>query len=285
VIVRSPRFRSLLAGLALSAAVFVAASAEGRTFGAALARDFNTRASAAEADPRAEPGAPTAAEIVIPPSPAQWATDKAGFLSPAVLETVNARLQAYADREGRQVLVYIGRTTGGYPIEEFAVKSFAAWKVGRKGLDDGLVLFIMAEDRKIKIEVGYGLEDKVTDARASQVINNILVPRIGAGDQNGAVPAAVEALLGFITGPAPPDEAPVERPSRSKAQIPPIVPIIGGILFLLLLITNPRLAFSILRILFYTALSGGGGRGGGGGGGGFSGGGGRSGGGGASGGW
>jgi uncharacterized protein len=257
VTVRFSRIRRLLAALALGAAAFAGAPTESSA----------------------------TAELVIPRSPAQWATDTAGFLSPAVLETINARLRAYSEREGHQVLVYIGRTTGGTPIEDFAVKSFAAWKVGRKGLDDGLVLFIMAEDRQIRIEVGYGLEDKVTDARASQVINDILVPRIRAGDQNGAVPAAVEALLGFISGPVPADEGPKEPPSRLKTSIPPIVPIIGGILFLVLLITNPRLAFSILRILFYMALSGGGGRGGGGGGGGFSGGGGRSGGGGASGGW
>jgi uncharacterized protein len=273
-----------VAAIAFGAAVFVAASTEGRAFGSALARDFNTRASTAEADPRAKPGATTAAEIVIPPSPAQWATDTAGFLSPAVVETVNARLRAYAEREGHQVLVYIGRTTGGYPIEEFAVKSFAAWKVGRKGLDNGLVLFIMAEDRKIKIEVGYGLEDKVTDAQAFQVIDGILAPRIRAGDPDGAVPAAVEALLGFISGPGPLDEAPAERPSKSKAEVPPIVLIIGGILGLILLITHPQLAFFILQLLFSFAgggISGRGGRGSGG----FSGGGGRSGGGGASGGW
>jgi uncharacterized protein len=284
VTVQAPRFRCLLAALVVGAVVLAAAPTEERAFGTALARDFNTRASAAEADPWAEPGAPTAAEIVIPPSPAQWATDTAGFLSPAVLETVNARLRAYSEREGHQVLVYIGRTMGAYSIEEFAVKTFAAWKVGRKGLDDGLVLFIMAEDRKIRIEVGYGLEDKVTDARASQVVDGILAPRLRAGDQDGAVPAAVEALLGFISGPAPADEAPAERPSKSKAQVPPVVLIIVGILFLILLVTNPRLAFFILRMLFYMALGGGGGRSGGGGGG-FSGGGGRSGGGGASGGW
>jgi uncharacterized protein len=233
--------------------------------------------------------AAAAAEIVIPPSPSRWATDKAGFLTPSVLSALDARLQAFSDREKHQVLVYIDKTTGGDPIEDFAVKAFEAWKVGRKGLDDGLVLFIMSVDRKIRIEVGYGLEDKVTDARSSQVINNILVPKIQAGDQDAAVSEAVNALLGYITG-VPSGEADVApaRPAaaglRSKAQIPPVVPIVGGFLFLVLLVTHPRLAFIILRLLFYMSL-GGSGRGGGGGGGGFSGGGGRSGGGGASGGW
>jgi uncharacterized protein len=145
----------------------------------------------------------------------------------------------------------------------------------------------MAEDRKIRIEVGYGLEDKVTDARASQVIGKILVPKFKTGEQDAAVPEAVNALLGTITG-VPTDEADVTpgsssaTVSHSKGKVPPAVLIIGGILFLILLVSHPGLAFFILRILFSMAIGGGGG---GGGGGGFSGGGGRSGGGGASGGW
>jgi len=206
-----------------------------------------------------------------------------------VLSALDARLQTFEEREGHQVLVYIDKTTGGYPIEDYAVKAFAAWKVGRKGLDDGLVLFIMSADRKIRIEVGYGLEDKVTDAQSSQVIDNILVPRLKTGEQDAAVPEAVNTLLAYITGVRS-DEADAAPKAaagtgvRSSGRIPPIAVIIGGGLFLILLITNPGLAFAILRILFYMAISGGGG-GGRGGGGGFSGGGGRSGGGGASGGW
>jgi uncharacterized protein len=230
------------------------------------------------------------AEIAIPPSPSRWATDKAGFLSASVLSALDARLEAFERREGHQVLVYIDKTTGGTPLEDFAVKAFAAWKVGRKGLDDGLVLFIMSADRKIRIEVGYGLEDKVTDARAFQVIDSILTPRLRAGEQDAAVPEAVNALLGYITGVRSDeaDVAPAGASSgqrRSGAQIPPAAIIIGGILFLVILVTNPRLAFGILRFLLYMALSGGGGGRGGGGGGSFGGGGGRSGGGGASGGW
>ena len=243
----------------------------------------------APAGPPAIPGQ-AGTRIVVPPSPSRWATDKAGFLSASVLSALEARLEDFERREGHQVLVYIDKTTGGIPIEDFAVKAFEAWKVGRKALDDGLVLFIMAADRKIRIEVGYGLEDKVTDARASQVIDK-MVPRFQAGEQDAAVPEAVASLLGFITG-VPSDEAQVapagtpSAPSRAPSRIPPALFIIGGILFLILMITNPGLAFAILRVLFYMAISGGGGRGGGfGGGGGFSGGGGRSGGGGASGGW
>jgi uncharacterized protein len=230
--------------------------------------------------------APARPDIVIPPSPQQWATDAAGFLSPSALEAVNAQLRSYSQTSGRQVLVYIGKTTGGYPIEEFAVKAFAAWKVGRKGIDDGLVLFIMAEDRKLRIEVGYGLEGVVTDAESSRVINEILVPRIRAGDNDGAVKGAVDSLLGTIEGRPAGDTQPVPESSASKSKVPPIFIIIGIIILLIIFITNPSFALWLLLNMLSGGRGGGGGGGfGGGGGGGFSGGGGRSGGGGASGGW
>jgi len=217
----------------------------------------------------------------IPPPPDRWAADEAGFISAGARAEIDSRLEAYERETGHQVLLYISRTTGDMPLEDFAARAFSAWKVGRKGLDDGLVLFIFADDHKIRIETGYGLEGIVPDAIAGRVINNILVPGIQRGDPDGAVREAVSSLLEIISGkPAPGIAEPVRSRTSSKGEIPPLFMIIAGIVFLIILITNPRLALWLL----YTLLSGGG-RGGGGGGGGFSGGGGRSGGGGASGGW
>jgi uncharacterized protein len=226
-----------------------------------------------------------AADLKIPRSPDQWVTDTAGFLSADTAGRINARLRAYEAESGHQLLVYIGKTTGGYPIEEYAVKAFESWKPGRKGLDDGLILFILADDRKMRIEVGYGLEDKVTDAQAARIINDVLAPKLRAEDHDGGVAAAVDGLLDVISGKAPAPEVGTPAPAKTRNPLTvgqTILLAIGGILFLAFLITHPRLAFFLIRLLFVFA---GGGRGGGGGGGGFSGGGGRSGGGGASGGW
>lgn len=221
--------------------------------------------------------APTAS---IPPSPARWATDEAEFLSPAVRTEIDSRLEAFERETGRQILLYISPTTGGMPIEDYAARSFAAWKVGRKGLDDGLVLFVFPNDRMIRIEVGYGLEETVPDAVAGRVINNILVPGIERGDPDGGVREAVSELLDVISGRASPGaEKAAAGDSAGETEIPPFFIIVAVIIFAILFITNPRLALWLL----YTLLSGG--RGGLGGGGGFRGGGGRSGGGGASGGW
>lgn len=226
-----------------------------------------------------------AAQDAIPPAPARWATDEAGFLSRQAVASLDARLENYEKATGHQVLVWIGRTLGeNQVLEEWAVRTFEAWKVGRRGLDDGLVLFVFAGDRKIRIEVGYGLEDKVPDAYAYRVINNILIPGFRDGRPDEAVDRAVTALLGYISGGEPPagEDGAARRLVGSRGS-----KVLGGIVFLIflfILVTNPTLALWLL-----INILGGGGRGGGwgggGGGGGFSGGGGRSGGGGASGSW
>ncbi len=224
-----------------------------------------------------------AAPAAIPPAPERWVTDSAGLLSPAGRQALDARLEAYERSSGHQVLVWIGRTTGDVPIEDFAARAFQSWRVGRKGIDDGLVLFIFSEDRKIRFEVGYGLEDKVPDAIASRIIREVMAPRLQADDRDGAVGAGVEAALaaiGAAGGPQPERGPAPERPLSTLQKIVIAAIVIG---FLLLLITNPSLAFWLLVNIASSGSRGGGG--GGWGGGGFSGGGGRSGGGGATGSW
>jgi uncharacterized protein len=223
-----------------------------------------------------------AAETPIPPSPTEWVTDTANFLSPEAVRSLNARLAAYQQATGHQLIVYIAPTTGDAPIEDWAVRAFAKWKVGRKGLDDGLALFIMPRDHKMRIEVGYGLEAVVPDVIASRVINDAMAPRILAGHPDDAVTAAIDSLTGVIGGQAdalPPTPAP--EPSTPLTAFQWIFYGICGILILALVITHPAMAFYLLANI----MSRSGGGGGGGGGGGFSGGGGRSGGGGASGSW
>jgi uncharacterized protein len=236
-----------------------------------------------------------AAETPIPAAPTQWVTDTANFLSPGAARSLNARLEEYERSTGHQLIVYIGQTTGDAPIEDWAVRAFEKWKIGRKGIDDGLVLFIMSADRKLRFEVGYGLESVVPDAIASRIIDEVIVPRIRAGDRDGAVTAGMDAVIsviggGGLAGQARPES---ENPGLTLGQI--VVFAIIGIVLLFVFATNPGLVLYLLANI----LSGGGGRrrggggwsgggfggGGGWGGGGFGGGGGRSGGGGASGSW
>ena len=229
-----------------------------------------------------------AQDLRIPPAPDRWVTDQAGFLSQDTGASLDARLAAFERETGHQVLVYIGQSTGGVPIEEWAVKAFEAWKVGRKGLDDGLVLIIMAADRKARIEVGYGLEDRVPDIRAYRIISEILIPGIRSGGQDAAVSDAVSSLLSLISGrdegTAPAGGSPSSGFRRGRSVVNTVFGIIAVIVLLFLFITHPSLALWLL-INIISGGRGGGGGGWGGSGGGFSGGGGRSGGGGASGSW
>ncbi len=223
-----------------------------------------------------------------PPAPTRWVTDSAGFLSGEARQQLDSQLEAYQRQSGHQILVWIAPTTGGVPLEDFTVQAFAGWKVGQKGLDDGLVLFVFADDRKLRIEVGYGLEGQVPDAIASRIIQERILPRMQAGDRDDAIRSGVGALVAAIEGPGatpqsavgiPPGGSPSQRAARPVTFGQIILLGLAVIAFLILFATNPALA----TYLLLSVLSGG--RGGGRGGGGFSGGGGRSGGGGASGSW
>lgn len=226
------------------------------------------------------------AETPIPTSPSSWVTDVAGFMTPQAAQSLDKRLGVYEQSSGRQLFVYIGKSTGGVPIEDWAVKAFKAWKVGRKGQDNGVVLFLMIDDRRMRIEVGYGLESQLTDALSSRIINDIIQPRLLAGDHDGAVTLGAEAIVNVLEGKslqaaslnAGPPRAP---PPLSLGQI--FTYGLIGLALLTLIMTHPKLALYLL-INFLSSRRGG--SGGGNSGGGFSGGGGgRSGGGGASGSW
>jgi uncharacterized protein len=214
----------------------------------------------------------------IPPSPTRWVDDQAAFLSPATRSALDARLEGYQRATGHQVVVWIGKTLDGTPLDDWAVRTFAAWKVGRKGFDDGIAMFILADDRAIDIEVGYGLEDKVPDAIASRVIRDVMTPRLRAGDRDGAVAAGVDAVLAAIEGKPWSGSGATAPPEDGPSTITWILGGLGVIAFLIFAVTHPRMALLLLWTFARSA-------GGGGGGGGFSGGGGRSGGGGGRGHW
>jgi uncharacterized protein len=283
------------AGVALALAVALAAAAPP----AAVAQ--GGQGAPAAGAPAATP-APGTAHAAVPPAPRSWVTDTAGFLSPGAVQAIGARLADYQARTGHQVWVWITDTAGGDPIDDFAVRAFAAWKVGRAKLDDGLVFFIFARDHQIHIEVGYGLEGQVPDAIAYRIINEVMVPRLKAGDNDGGVAAGVNVALAVIdgqpwsqafaaggagtagAGAAAPDDGYGARRAPSRHPLSTLQKIMFGVIglaFLILLVTHPSFALFLL----FNILSGGRGGGGGGGGGFSGGGGGRSGGGGASGSW
>jgi len=212
-------------------------------------------------------------------------TDRAGVLSPGTAAAIDGKLEAFEKAQGSQVLIAIfPKLPDTEVLEEYTQRVAEAWRVGRAKQDDGVVLFLFAEDRALRLEVGYGLEGALTDLESKRILEDTLIPHLRDGDYDGGFTAAAAAILVAIQGEYTPDAA-SSRPRTSQG---------GGFIFfvvfvvLLILITSARRA----RSGNYRSWTGGGpwsgggsgwgGGGFGGGGGGFSGGGGSFGGGGAS---
>jgi uncharacterized protein len=161
----------------------------------------------------------SAADFTVPPAPTHYVTDNAGALSSATQTSVDTELKAYEKATGHQVIVWIGDTTGGVPLETWTGETAHQWHVGRRGHDDGAILFLFTSDHKVRIEVGYGLEGSLTDADSSRIIRDDIVPRMKADDPNGAVSNGVAAMLTTITpsyaGVTPP---PQENGASSNAS-------------------------------------------------------------------
>lgn len=147
--------------------------------------------------------------------------DNAELLSPTVRDALSARLKAHEDATGNQIVVLTAPTLEGDSIEPFAVRVFETWKLGKKGKDNGVLLIAVPKERKLRIEVGYGLEGVLTDAVTSRIIRNVIAPHFKAGNFDQGMDAGVSALIGQLEGKgadALPDTAPGTK--SAAASIP-----------------------------------------------------------------
>lgn len=144
--------------------------------------------------------------------------DNAEVLSAPARARLAALLKTHETETTEQVVVLTIPTLGGRSIEEYAVGVFEAWKLGQKGKDNGVLVVIVPPERKMRIEVGYGLEGTLTDVEAARIIRNVMAPRFKAGDFDGGVEDGVHAILGRLTGEAGavPDDS-VEAQAGSSA--------------------------------------------------------------------
>ncbi|MGD9729437.1 MAG: YgcG family protein [Nitrospiraceae bacterium] len=137
--------------------------------------------------------------LEIPPLTGR-VVDLARVLSPPTAAELSERLQAHEATTTNQVAVLIVPSLEGEPLFDFSHQVATAWKLGQKGTDNGVLLLVAIKDRKVRIEVGYGLEGTLTDARSAQIVRNEIVPRFRAGDYAGGVTAAIDAILKTIEG-------------------------------------------------------------------------------------
>jgi uncharacterized protein len=142
--------------------------------------------------------AAVAASFSPPPTPDHYVVDPAGAIALNTTADLESELRAFEKATGHQVVVYIGDTTGDVPLETYTAETAHTWRIGRKGKDDGAILFLFMKDHKVRIEVGYGLEGSLTDATASDIIQDEIVPRMRDGDTDAAVTAGVAKMLAAI---------------------------------------------------------------------------------------
>jgi uncharacterized protein len=148
-----------------------------------------------------------AAEPVPLPALQTRVTDLTATLDATQRGRLEARLAAI-DRAGRaQVAVLLLPTTEPETIEQFGIRLAEAWKVGRKGADDGLIIIVAKNDRRMRIEVGYGLEGRIPDAIASRIVNERMAPAFKQGDFFGGLAAAIAAVDQALGGTAGAAEA------------------------------------------------------------------------------
>ncbi len=165
------------------------------------------------------------AEVAVPDL-SRRVTDLTGTLSAGQMAALDDKLAAFETRKGSQIALLIVPTTQPEDIAQFGIRVAGQWKVGRNKIDDGVILIVAKDDRKLRLEVGYGLEGAIPDAIAKRVIAETITPYFKAGDYYGGIDAGVQQLMQLIEG------EPLPAPSASKKggdDSPFILLIVGGV--------------------------------------------------------
>ena len=159
------------------------------------------------------PGTGVRAQIEVPPLRAR-VTDLTGTLSAEQVASLEEKLRAFEARKGSQIAVLIVPSTEGEDLPEFGIRVGTAWKLGRKGVDDGAILLVAKNDRRVRIEVGYGLEGVIPDAIAKRIVADTITPHFKQGDYYGGIDAGVDQMIRLIDG------EPLPEPDRRGSGSP-----------------------------------------------------------------
>ena len=150
---------------------------------------------------------PAQAEVPVPPLKNR-VTDLTRTLTPNQTDTLEQLLKSLEARKGSQVALLMLPTTRPETIEQYSMRVVEAWKLGRKGIDDGVLLLVAKDDRTLRIEVGYGLEGVMPDATANRIIDEIIAPFFKQGDFYGGLQAGLTRMVRVVEGePLPPPAA------------------------------------------------------------------------------
>jgi uncharacterized protein len=167
----------------------------------------------------------------LPPPPAAWFNDYAGVVGPADARRLDQKLRRLEDETSTQVVVVVFPRLPSPSLEDFTSRTAESWRVGREALDNGAIFFVFVEDRKMRIEVGYGLEGALPDALAGRILNEQVVPRFRQDGWSGGLEAGIDGIVAAVQGEytSPPPAEPGGPPLSAI-----IIIVVFIIVFLLL---------------------------------------------------
>lgn len=169
------------------------------------------------------------ADLVAIPELKSRVTDLTQTLSAEQQNQLEAKLAAFEQKKGSQIAVLLIPSTQPEDIAQYSIRVVEKWRVGREKVDDGVLILIAKDDRKLRIEVGYGLEGAIPDLTAKRVISEIISPRFKQGDYFGGLDAGVDALIALVDGEPLP--APAASNKSSAGKLENLLPILlfGGL--------------------------------------------------------
>jgi uncharacterized protein len=176
------------------------------------------------------------ADVAVPPLTGR-VVDKTATLSGSDIASLDQTLRNFEARKGSQVAVLIVPTTQPETIEQYSIRVAEAWKIGRRKIDDGAILVVAKDDRKLRIEVGYGLEGALTDVTSKRIIDEVIAPKFRSGDFAGGISDSVNRILRVIDGePLPAPASRQQQITGFLSQLDPLNPfvivaviVVGGI--------------------------------------------------------
>lgn len=165
-----------------------------------------------------------------------YVNDYGSMISPQAKATLEQELRAFEQSDSTQIVIVTIPSLQGEVLEQFSLKVAEAWKIGQKGKDNGIIFLVSKEDRKLRVEVGRGLEGKLTDLMAGRIIDLVVKPRFKRGDFDGGFITGVHSLIDATRGEFKADPGATKRSSKKSGGLPQLVTFImfGAIALLVL---------------------------------------------------
>ncbi len=198
-----------------------------------------------------------AAQDLVPvPDISGYVTDLTGTLSPENIAGLEHKLQTFQTNKGSQIMLIMVPTTQPEEVEQYGIRVADTLKAGRAGIDDGVIVIVAKNDRRVRIEVGYGLEGAIPDAYAKRIIQEIMLPHFRNGNFHSGIDNAVDALMSLIEGE---ELALPDRQNISQGSGPSVFIILGLLVLVfafpvLVAILSKRLKSTTSRIILFVIV-------------------------------